>query len=59
MTIRALRTTHHYTWRQIAADAAKRGWIKPDLSGNQLVGMDLCGMAADYLGEDMYDEDWN
>ena len=50
-----------HSWRRIAEIIVQEYFDEydADLSGNQLVGKDLCNDAARCLGEDPSAEEWN
>jgi len=57
--VRQLRVENSYTWRAVARDCRERfGGTWLPLS-NQLAGMALCEVAAEFFGEHHADEKWN
>jgi hypothetical protein len=50
-----------HSWRRIAEIIVEEypNDFDPELSGNQILGMELCKDAAISLGEDPGSEDWN
>lgn len=57
--VRQLRVDNDYTWRAVARDCRERfGGTWLPLS-NQLAGMALCEVAAEYFGEHYKDKKWN
>lgn len=57
--IRKWRIDEDETWRSIAHEADHHGIVNDPLRGNQLVGMDLCEIAARHYGEHFMDYPWN
>ena len=60
LAVRRYRCDQNYSWRALAALMAQHGftraWRPPS---NQLAGMALCKVAAEYLGEDWEADPWN
>lgn len=57
--VRQLRVEMGYSWRTIARDCRAQllgTWLP---LSNQLAGIAICFVAADVLGEDIGDEQWN
>jgi hypothetical protein len=62
--IRDLRVTQDYTWRAVAKACYDRDSIREAMGpweppSNQLMGMELCDIAAQFFGEHGGEEPWN
>ena len=55
--VRRLRVDEELTWRGVAGECST-AWAT-DWDENQIVGMFLCEVAAELLGEDPETEPWN
>ena len=53
LRIKKLRVTKEYSWRAVARA------IIPASDGNQILGMDLCRKAMEFLNEDEKKDGWN
>lgn len=60
LAVRRYRCDHNYSWRALAALMAEHGfaraWRPPS---NQIAGMALCNVAAEWLKEDWWADPWN
>lgn len=60
--VRQLRVDQGYSWRSVAAECHRAwsidlAWWWP--TSNQLIGMDLCEVAAQHSGEKFMEDPWN
>lgn len=56
--VRDLRVEQELTWRQVATTLSDR-FPEFDMASNQLAGSAFCDVAAESLGENYFDENWN
>jgi hypothetical protein len=54
--IKELRVNSDYTWRAVAREYSEK--YMDDVSSNQLLGIELCMSAMEFLGETV-DSGWN